>query len=43
MSFKFITDKKKLDLTKVRIIKKNLVYIIGLSEEMANIEVIYYI
>jgi len=36
MSFKLKSDeKRKLDLTKVRIIKKNLVYIIGLSEDLA--------
>ena len=29
-------DSKKLDITTSRIILKNLVYIIGLSEELSN-------
>jgi hypothetical protein len=41
MSIKTSNDKKKLDLTKVRIIKKNLVYIIGLTAELAEIKVIF--
>jgi hypothetical protein len=36
-------DNKKIDYTQTRIIKRNLVYIIGIPEEIAKPEVFYLI
>lgn len=34
-----ISDKKLLELSNVRILQRNLVYVIGLSSEIAKLEV----
>jgi hypothetical protein len=39
MSLKFINEKKRADNTLSRIIKRNLVYIIGIPEDIAKQEV----
>ena len=40
---KTVTDNKKMyELQNIRILQKNLIYVIGLSSENANIKVNYY-